>query len=412
MLEGSMRTKLREAIFAGFNTAALDEVLRDNDMFRPNVSTGPDFATHVNSLIDVADQESWLIELCGVLAAARSRNKPVSSAILSVQAWLTEQRQTNGSTLDGKMRAKLREAILMGFDRDILNRVLRENDMFSYNVPDDTFLTYVSSLIDVAFQEGWLVELCAVLAAERVENKPVHATIVSVQKRLIGQVDTNKTDLHGLQKRAPVHSAGVAPSVASRDTYAIDPQFRQDADLLSKSNPAQLSAQEHAVSWEGSWAEFFFSFKGRISRKSFWLGFLTILIVAVLLYGTLALLLGTAAFELKDDVSQPTRLFKNIYWLMGVLLYWPIFALIMKRLHDFGQGRAFAWLFAILSVLYKIADLTGPEDVRMVTLAIFVTVLAMLGSVRGSFGPNEYGPDPKRNFESSQRKEARKIGSR
>ena len=133
--------------------------------------------------------------------------------------------------------------------------------------------------------------------------------------------------------------------------------------------------------------------------------------MALLLYGTLALLLGEAAFELKDDVSQPTRLFKNIYWLMGVLLYWPIFALIVKRLHDYGQGRAFAWLFLFFSVLYKIADLTGPEDVRMVTLAIFVTVLAMLGSVRGSSGPNEYGPAPKPNFESRQPKEARKTGS-
>ena len=149
------------------------------------------------------------------------------------------------------------------------------------------------------------------------------------------------------------------------------------------------------MSGEVSWAEFFFSFKGRISRRSFWLGFLTMLIVAVLLLGTLALLLGTAAFELKEDVWHPTRLFKNIYWLMGVLLYWPIFALIVKRLHDFGQGRAFAWLFAILSVLYKISDITGPEDVTMATLAIFVTVLAMLGSVRGNSGPNDYGPDPR-----------------
>ena len=149
------------------------------------------------------------------------------------------------------------------------------------------------------------------------------------------------------------------------------------------------------MSGKVSWAEFFFSFKGRISRRSFWLGFLTILIVAVLLFGTLAVLLGMAAFEVKEDRLHPTRLFKNIYWLMGVLLYWPIFALIVKRLHDFGQGRAFAWLFAILSVLYKISDITGPEDLKMVTLATFVTVLAMLGCVRGNSGPNEYGPDPR-----------------
>ena len=266
-----MRAKLREAILAGFNPAALDEILRDNDMFRHNVASGPDFVTRVNSLIDVSRQEGWLVELCGILAAARSGNQPVSSAILEVQRWL----------------------------------------------------------------------------------------------------------------------------IAQRDTPAIDLQFQEDAGLLSKSNAVQLPAQEHAVSGEVSWAEFFFSFKGRVSRRSFWLGFLTILIVALLLLGILALMLGTAAFELKEDVWHPTRLFKNIYWLMGVLLYWPIFALIVKRLHDFGQGRAFAWLFAILSVIYKILDITGPEDARVAALAIFVTVLVMLGCVRGNSGPNEYGPDPR-----------------
>lgn len=68
--KGKMRSKLREAILVGFNPAALDEVLTDNDMLRPNIAIGPDFATRVNSLIDVAHQEGWLIELCGVLAAA------------------------------------------------------------------------------------------------------------------------------------------------------------------------------------------------------------------------------------------------------------------------------------------------------------------------------------------------------
>jgi uncharacterized membrane protein YhaH (DUF805 family) len=301
------------------------------------------------------------LDALGATGADRSaRSRPNGCGALGVDML--------SSARDGKMRAKLRAAILAGFNPAALDEILRDNDMFRHNVasgPD--FVTRVNSLIDVSRQEGWLVELCGILAAARSGNQPVSSAILEVQRWLIAQ----------------------------RDTHAIDLQFQEDTGLLSKSNAAQLPAQEHAVSGEVSWAEFFFSFKGRISRRSFWLGFLTILIVAVLLFGTLALLLGTAAFELNEDVWHPTRLFKNIYWLMGVLLYWPIFALIVKRLHDFGQGRAFAWLFAILSVLYKISDITGPEDVTMATLAIFVTVLAMLGSVRGNSGPNDYGPDPR-----------------
>ena len=93
--EGKMRSKLREAILAGFNPASLDEVLRDNDMLASNVAIGPDFATRVNSLIDVARQEGWLIELCGALAEARPDNQRVNSAIVAVQTWLMDQRNSD-----------------------------------------------------------------------------------------------------------------------------------------------------------------------------------------------------------------------------------------------------------------------------------------------------------------------------
>jgi hypothetical protein len=94
MREGRMRAKLREAILAGFNSTSLDELLRDHDMLRPNIALGPDFKTRVSSLIDVARQEGWLADLCGVLAAARERNVPVHAAIVAVEKWLTEQHDT------------------------------------------------------------------------------------------------------------------------------------------------------------------------------------------------------------------------------------------------------------------------------------------------------------------------------
>ena len=93
--EGKMRAKLREAILAGFDPAALDQILRDNDMFRHNVAVGPDFATRVNSLINIAHQEGWLAQLCGVLAEARAGNQRVNSAIVAVQKWLIEQSDNN-----------------------------------------------------------------------------------------------------------------------------------------------------------------------------------------------------------------------------------------------------------------------------------------------------------------------------
>jgi uncharacterized membrane protein YhaH (DUF805 family) len=306
-------------------------------------------------------------EFPGALGATKAAARQSQRAQPAERCGASAGVEMRSHARDGRMRAKLREAILAGFNPAALDELLRDNDMFRHNVasgPD--FVTRVNSLIDVARQEGWLVELCSVLAAARAGNEPVSSAILAVREWLIDQ----------------------------RETHDADLQFQEDAGLLPKSNAAQRPAPEQAALDEVSWAEFFFSFKGRLSRRSFWLGFLTILIVAASMYGLLALLLGPAAFELKEDAWYPTRLFKNIYWLMGIPLYWPIFALIVKRLHDYGQGRAFAWLFAIMSVLYKISDITGPEVVTMVTLAIFLTVLTMLGCVKGTSGVNEYGPDP------------------
>jgi len=93
--EGKMGAKLREAILAGFDSASLNQVLRDNDMLRANIAIGPDFATRVNSLIDVARQEGWLIELCSVLAEARAGNQRVNSEIVAVQKWLKDRHDSD-----------------------------------------------------------------------------------------------------------------------------------------------------------------------------------------------------------------------------------------------------------------------------------------------------------------------------
>ena len=85
------RPKLRAAILSGFDHVSLDQVLRDNDMNHASIATGPDFEEHVDSLIEVARQQGWLNKLCDVLAAARSGNPDVSSAILAVRKSLTDR---------------------------------------------------------------------------------------------------------------------------------------------------------------------------------------------------------------------------------------------------------------------------------------------------------------------------------
>ncbi len=95
-----------------------------------------------------------------------------------------------GYELDGRQRADLRVAISRAFSRDTLNEVLHYNNLFflSHDASDDpVFNNRINSLIDVFFRAGRLIELCGVLAAACVENEPVHASIVGVQKWLIDQ---------------------------------------------------------------------------------------------------------------------------------------------------------------------------------------------------------------------------------
>jgi hypothetical protein len=98
-LDGKERSRLREAILAGFDPDSLNSILRDNNRLQHNIALGPDFITRVNSLIDIADQEGWLDDLCTVLAAERTGNELVSSAIEAVRTWIIEHQQVDNDPL-------------------------------------------------------------------------------------------------------------------------------------------------------------------------------------------------------------------------------------------------------------------------------------------------------------------------
>jgi len=100
-----------------------------------------------------------------------------------------------GYELDGRQRADLRDAISRAFSRETLDEVLRDNNLYSNDVSQDpVFNNRISSLIDVFFGEGRLIELCGVLAIARISNESVHAVIVRVQKWLIEQEHLHRPD--------------------------------------------------------------------------------------------------------------------------------------------------------------------------------------------------------------------------
>jgi uncharacterized membrane protein YhaH (DUF805 family) len=144
-----------------------------------------------------------------------------------------------------------------------------------------------------------------------------------------------------------------------------------------------------------NFASLFMSFEGRISRKTFWLGL--ILLFAV---GTVVLLGSLYAAGERD---YPVIRF-NIFVITVALLY-PTVAVGVKRLHDRGRPGYTVLVFLVPWILHQITNLLGitgdPTAINaidmafiLINLVLFVWFVVDLGILRGTVGPNEYGPDP------------------
>lgn len=102
--------------------------------------------------------------------------------------------------------------------------------------------------------------------------------------------------------------------------------------------------------------DIYFSVKGRITRKDFWLYWIV---------PALALSLALYALHAGNTTMD----------LVCVLLIWPAVAVCTKRLHDLNQS---GWW----------------QLVMLIPLAGAITLFAMCGFKRGTLGTNEYGEDP------------------
>jgi uncharacterized membrane protein YhaH (DUF805 family) len=144
-----------------------------------------------------------------------------------------------------------------------------------------------------------------------------------------------------------------------------------------------------------------FSFEGRINRAKYWLAGLIFLIGAMLY-------LTTSIYALAGSLRGA-----NAAWaatLFPILLYaitYPLFAVgiwsyaatTIKRLHDRNKSGWWIVPFFVVPVLFdKVGDRLGESN-----LAFFIGLIAFVLGVwsfvetfclRGTRGPNRFGPDP------------------
>lgn len=155
------------------------------------------------------------------------------------------------------------------------------------------------------------------------------------------------------------------------------------------------------------------SFRGRIGRKTFWLGY----VVPILVAGTVANMLDASLglvppFGADAMPAKAPAQVGPIGTVVSLLVLWPILAGTIKRLHD--RDRSGWWIggFYLLSIaggfvagfaaMIGIAQggpvPGGPVIVLMVfgvlVLGYGIWLIVETGFLRGTPGPNRFGPDP------------------
>jgi len=121
-----------------------------------------------------------------------------------------------------------------------------------------------------------------------------------------------------------------------------------------------------------------FSFSGRLNRAKFWLILIATDLVMFVVFGVLAVM-GGSSMDMAADGSMPTIGGGIVGGIVALLVFvaavWIGLAVGVKRYHD--RGKTGWW------VLIALVPVIGG-----------LWYLIECGFLRGTVGPNIYGPDP------------------
>ncbi len=147
------------------------------------------------------------------------------------------------------------------------------------------------------------------------------------------------------------------------------------------------------------WTTLLFSFNGRINRGKYWLAVLIYMAVWTTFIACSLIWLGGLNFDNLLSLAGAGLMI----WLIGFILLiagtWSGLAVGVKRLHDRDKSGWWILLFWLgPSILggWQTAtpDLGGGFIFSLAATAILIWAFVELGCLRGTPGPNQYGPDP------------------
>ena len=169
------------------------------------------------------------------------------------------------------------------------------------------------------------------------------------------------------------------------------------------STPARLfvgsSVPQEEASAKLTWPQILFSFKGRLSRMQFLIGLISTLAFTAVLSVAIALTIQPffqAGQPQTEDgtTTLPELLEHRLLLVVAISSWWPELALVLKRLHDLGQGWKVLLVFVALDVLWAGLYLLNKDELAQPIAGIDLGLTFMLALIKGTTGPNRYGPDP------------------
>ena len=134
---------------------------------------------------------------------------------------------------------------------------------------------------------------------------------------------------------------------------------------------------------EQSWLHHAFGFRGRANRAKFWLIPLVPLLASVAL--------AALIFSVTDGPIG--SLSAGLLVLGGVATIWVVLAVSVRRLHDRNKSGHWAWLYLGVPALLNGLS-SDPTGLTLIGFVITIWYLVDCGFLRGTRGPNRYGPDP------------------
>lgn len=146
-----------------------------------------------------------------------------------------------------------------------------------------------------------------------------------------------------------------------------------------------------------TWKTLFFAFDGRIGRQQWWLAMLTLLAASVVL----SFLVNPLAWFSKSAGAIPNL----ADTLLKIAFLIPETAVTVKRFNDRDWPHFLPYGYAIVGLFIILLDhhhlIMQHGEPRALDLALMVSLLAVFiaivvdnGLLRGTVGPNRYGPDP------------------